>query len=45
LEITGDAAISYLGWYGTVHQFEIGSLDFAREFMLAEPAQTRQFKV
>lgn len=28
-------AISYLGWYGTVHEFEIGSLNFAHEFMLA----------
>lgn len=29
------SAISYLGWYGTLHHFEISSLDFAREFMLA----------
>lgn len=28
-------AVAYLGWFGTVHQFEIGSLDFAREFMAA----------
>lgn len=29
------AAVAYLGWYGTLHQFEIGSRDFAREFMAA----------
>lgn len=36
---SAEAAISYLGWYGTVHQFEIGSLDFAREFMVANQSK------
>jgi hypothetical protein len=30
-----DAAIAYLGWYGTLHKFEIGSQQFACDFMTA----------
>jgi hypothetical protein len=27
-------AVAYLGWYGTLHRFEIVSVDFARNFMV-----------
>lgn len=30
-----DVAIAYLGWYGTLHKFEIGSRQFACDFMTA----------
>lgn len=30
-----DVAIAYLGWYGTLHTFEIGSQRFACDFMTA----------
>jgi hypothetical protein len=33
--VDADKAIVYLGWYGTLHRFEIGSQHFARDFMTA----------
>ena len=33
--VGAEAAIAYLGWSGTLHQFEIGSQRFARDFMIA----------
>jgi hypothetical protein len=32
--VAADAAIAYLGWYGTLHKFEIGSQRFACNFMI-----------
>lgn len=28
-------AMAYLGWHGTLHQFEVGSADYAHDFMKA----------
>jgi hypothetical protein len=33
--VRAEAAIAYLGWSGTLHQFEISSPHFARDFMAA----------
>ncbi|HZU43096.1 MAG TPA: hypothetical protein VE994_10520, partial [Terriglobales bacterium] len=37
--VTVDRAVSYLGWYGSLHQFQIISQRFARDFMLANQSK------
>jgi hypothetical protein len=33
--VDSDASVTYLGWSGTLHQFEIASRQFACDFMVA----------